>query len=171
MLIVNAGGAFTVIASACVALSPTLSATFSVTEPLPPPVGVPLMVTDEVVLDPSDKPGGRVPELTVHVSGVVPPVPVTVCEYAVPAVAAGRDVVEIAGAGLTVICALADLLGSVTEVAVTVAAVALATVAGATKVAPVELVLVKVPPPVTAHFRPPFFVSLTMLAVSEILMP
>lgn len=97
-----------------------------------PPVGVPLTVTEEDVLEPSDIPGGKLPEFTVQVSGPVPPVAVTLWEYAVPAVAAGREVVEMAGAGFTVICTLADLVASVTELAVIVAVAGAVTVPGAT---------------------------------------
>jgi hypothetical protein len=49
--------------------------------------------------------------------------------YAVPAVAV-RDVVVIAGRGLTLICKVADFVVSVIDVAVTVAVNALATEAG-----------------------------------------
>jgi hypothetical protein len=51
--------------------------------------------------------------------------------YAAPWVPAARDVVEIVGAGATMICSETDLLVSTTDVAVTVAVVLLVTLLGA----------------------------------------
>ncbi len=79
-----------------------------------------------------DKPVGSVPTETDQVSGVVPPLSGTLNVYAVPLVpAAGKGLAAIAGSGLTVICTLAALVESVTDVAVTVAVKVLVTVAGA----------------------------------------
>lgn len=82
-----------------------------------------------------------------------------------PAVAAGREAVEIEGAGLTVICSEADFVMSVTDVAVTVAVIELAPDVGATYVAPAVVWLLKVPPPVTVQVTPAFFESCATIAV------
>lgn len=93
-----------------------------------PPVGVPVMTP---VLVFKLKPAGSVPEVMAHVYGLVPPDSVNVWLYAVPAVAAGRELMLKVGGGLTLICKVAVLVVSVIEVAVTVAVNALVTVAGA----------------------------------------
>lgn len=64
------------------------------------------------------------------------------------------------------ICKVADLVPSETEVAVTVAVNALATEAGALNVAAEVVWPVSVPPPETVHVTPPFFESLETVAVS-----
>jgi hypothetical protein len=128
---VSGGGGFTVTVSVWVVLAPTESAHFTVMLAVAAAVGVPLIVTEPDVLEPSDKPLGKVPELRLQVKGPVPPLALIVVEYPVPAVAAVREVVVITGARLTVICALADCEGLVTDVAVTVAICALLTLAGA----------------------------------------
>lgn len=43
-------------------------------------VGVPEIVTELVVLEPSDRPDGRVPDATTQVNGLVPPAEVSVAE-------------------------------------------------------------------------------------------
>ena len=59
----------------------------------------------------------------------MPPVAVNVFEYAVPGVALDKDVVVmLTGGGVTVTDAVADLVGSATLVAVTVAEVLAVTV-------------------------------------------
>ncbi len=120
----------TVIVNCCELVLPTASVTLIVTVALPP-VGVPLMVTELVVLDPIDKPGGSVP-VTLQVNGAVPPLALMVLLSAVPAVAVSAGFVVIDGRGFTVICTLAVFVVSLTEVAVTVAVNALVTLAGAT---------------------------------------
>ena len=90
--------ALIVIDRAFVAEAPTLSATFAVKLDVPLVVGVPLMIPVEPA---SDSPAGRLPALTVHVRGVVPPVSASVWLYAVPTVPAGRLDVVIDGAAFT----------------------------------------------------------------------
>ena len=97
-------------------------------DPLPPPVGVPVMAP---VLALKLSPAGSVVGVTDHVNGPVPPVSLSVALYAVPAVAAVRVVVETAGGGLTLICKVAVFEASVIEVAVTVAVKPVVTEAGA----------------------------------------
>jgi hypothetical protein len=106
------------------------SVTWKVTEMLPKgPVGMP--VSAPVLLFKLN-PAGSVPEVMVHVYGLVPPdtLNVQLLLHAVPAVAV-REVVVRLGGGLTLICKLAVLVVSVIEVAVTVAVIALVTEAGA----------------------------------------
>jgi len=90
------------------------------------------MVTELELLALNDRPAGSVPELRLQVNGLVPPVALMVALYAAPAVAAARELVVITGTGFTVICTLVDLVGSVTEVAVTVAVITVAVFKGAT---------------------------------------
>jgi hypothetical protein len=67
---VNAGGGFTVIVIAWLADSPAASVSSNVTELLPAgPVGVPLIVPPLLKLSPA----GSVPEVMVHLYGLVPP--------------------------------------------------------------------------------------------------
>jgi hypothetical protein len=73
----------------------------------------------------------------------------------------------IVGGGLTLICTLADFVGSVIEVAVTVAVNALVTEAGAVKVADVVVWALSVPPPETLHCTPALFESFVTDAVRE----
>jgi hypothetical protein len=82
------------------------------------PVGVPAIWPDESMLSPA----GKLPVLTVSVSVPAPPDVPTVWEYAVPSVPAGKDVVVMAGGGVSVMVTAAELAGLATEVAVTVAA-------------------------------------------------
>jgi len=106
------------------------SVTWKVTEMLPKgPVGVPV-IAPLLVLRLS--PAGSVPVVIAHVYGLVPPdtISVQLLLHAVPAVAVSVVVVRVGG-GLTLICKVAVLVGSVIEVAVTVAVNAVATVAGA----------------------------------------
>ena len=70
VVIVNAGGGFTVMVIAWLADMPAASAILKVTEPLLAPVGVPLIAP---VLPFKLRPAGRLPEVTVHVYGLVPP--------------------------------------------------------------------------------------------------
>jgi hypothetical protein len=66
-------------------------------------------------------PAGRLPVLSVNVSVPAPPDVATVWEYAVPSVPAGKDVVVMAGGGVSVMVTDAELAGLATEVALTVA--------------------------------------------------
>jgi hypothetical protein len=61
----------------------------------PPFTGVPLMVPEELGVSPP----GRLPEVTDHVYGGVPPEAARACEYGVPTVPAGSDDVVIPKAG------------------------------------------------------------------------
>ncbi len=86
-------------------------------------------------IDPADCnviPVGSGPEDRVQMYGAVPPMAVRVFEYEVPAVALDKDVVVMltggGGGGVTVTDAVADLVGSATLVAVTVAVVLAVTV-------------------------------------------
>ncbi|HUD68512.1 MAG TPA: hypothetical protein VMQ17_28270 [Candidatus Sulfotelmatobacter sp.] len=131
VVMLNAGGGFTVKVIALLEDIFTAleeSVTWNVTDPLPPPVGVP-EITPVLALKLS--PGGNDPAVMLHLYGLVPPDSASVALYALPAVAAGIEVVVTAGGGLTLICKVATFVGSVTEVAVTVAANALLTEAGA----------------------------------------
>ena len=74
------GGAFTRkdkvwLAEVCVA-----SVTCRVAEGLLTRVGVPEIVTELLVLELSDKPAGRLPEVSAQVNGLVPPAAVMVAE-------------------------------------------------------------------------------------------
>jgi hypothetical protein len=66
-------------------------------------VGVPVIVTEFVVLALRDSPAGSVPLDTVHVKGGTPPDATTVALYTPLMVPEGSDVVVIAGGGSTVI--------------------------------------------------------------------
>ncbi len=127
VVMVNGGGGFTVTVTAWLAEFPAASLTWKVTELLPAPVGVPATTP---VLPLRLNPAGRDPESIVHLNGLVPPDTPNVALKAVPAVAV-REVVVIAGRGLTLISTVADFVVSVTEVAVTVAMKAVVTLAGA----------------------------------------
>jgi len=70
VVIVNAGGGFTVMVIAWMADMPAASAILNVTELLLVPVGVPVIAP---VLLFKLKPVGSVPEVTVHMYGLVPP--------------------------------------------------------------------------------------------------
>lgn len=70
-MMANAGGGFTVTAMGWLLEElPTASVTLKVTEPLPPPVGRPVIAPVLVV---KLNPGGSVPLVTLHVNGLVPP--------------------------------------------------------------------------------------------------
>jgi hypothetical protein len=166
VVMVNGGGAFTVRVSAWVAVFPAASAILIVMFATVWPVGVPATVTELELLALNDRPAGSVPEVRLQVNGLVPPVALMVALYAVPAVAAAKEVVEIAGSGFTVICTLVDLVGSLTEVAVTVAVITVAVFKGATYVALVGVTLVRVPPPETVQVTPPLLESLATPAVT-----
>ena len=75
----EAGGA-TMSVSAWLADIPVASTTLTVTVLLPGPVGVPEMVTELVVLDPSVRPAGKVPAERLHVKGLLPPLALMVAE-------------------------------------------------------------------------------------------
>ena len=127
-MMVNAGGAFTVMATAWLADIFAASVIWNVTELLPAgPVGVPVMAP---VLPFRVKPTGSDPEVMVNVYGLVPPDSLSVPLYAVPAVAT-KEVVVMAGSGATLICSVAIFVVSETEVAVTVAVNPVVTLAGA----------------------------------------
>jgi hypothetical protein len=130
VVMVNGGGAFTVTATAWLAdIFPALeeSVTLKVTELLPAgPVGVPVIAP---VLALKLNPAGSVPDVMAYVYGLVPPDSLNVPLYVAPSVTV-REVVVMAGRGLTLICTVAVLVVSVIEVAVTVAVNALVTEAG-----------------------------------------
>ena len=91
----------TLIAKSCVADAPAVSTTRMVTLETPTVAGVPEIVP---LLPLRLNPPGNVPVDTAHVSGAVPPVDAIVWEYAVPAVAAGREEVVIeSGAPITIL--------------------------------------------------------------------
>jgi hypothetical protein len=70
VVMVKAGGGFTVKVIAWLAVMPAASVTWKVTEPLPPPVGVPEITP---VLAFKLNPGGSVPAVMLYVYGLVPP--------------------------------------------------------------------------------------------------
>ena len=128
VVMANAGGGFTVIVTVWLAVTFVASVTWKVIELLPAgPVAMPVIAP---VLVLKLNPAGMDPEVMAKVYGLVPPDSLSVPLYEVPAVRV-RDVVVIAGGGLTLICRTADLVVSVTEVAVTVAVNAVVTDAGA----------------------------------------
>jgi hypothetical protein len=81
----------TLILRGWVSMVPSTSCTATVNEEAPVRVGVPLMTPAPLNV----RPAGSVPTETDHVYGVVPPIAARVCEYAAPAVAAGKAVVVI----------------------------------------------------------------------------
>ncbi len=96
------------IESACVSVPDVASVTCTVNPYVPAVVGVPEIVVLGVPEVLSVSPGGSVPEITLHVYGVVPFVAVTDCEYAWPTVPPASDVVVMltgdgGGASATVI--------------------------------------------------------------------
>lgn len=104
------------------------SVILKVTELLPEgPVGMPVTAPVPVL---KLNPVGSVPAVMAQLYGLVPPDSLSVPLYADPSVTV-REVVVMAGGGLTFICKVANLVVSVTEVAVTVAVNALVTEAGA----------------------------------------
>jgi hypothetical protein len=124
---VNGGGAFTVMLTAWLADIFAASVIWKVTELLPEgPVGMPVTAP---VLAFKLNPVGSAPAVTAYVYGLVPPDSLSVPLYVLPSVVV-REVVVIRGRGLTLICTVADLVVSVTEVAVTVAVNAVVTEAG-----------------------------------------
>jgi hypothetical protein len=70
VVMVNDGSALTEMVSVRLADLPAASVTWKVTEPLPAPVGTPLIAP---VWGFKFNPVGSVPEVTVHVYGLVPP--------------------------------------------------------------------------------------------------
>jgi len=89
---------YTTMLSACVTLWLALSTTITVKFDVAAVVGLPEITP---VLAFSVNPAGSVPALTLHVSGVVPPVAPTVAEYVVPTAAVGNSVVVIASTAAT----------------------------------------------------------------------
>ena len=153
VVVVIASGTGTIeILSCCVAESgvPAESVTFTVKVELPGAVGVPVMIPPVL----SESPTGSDPLDMLHVSGATPPLAVSVAEYAVPTIPEATVEIVITGTGLTVIVAVAVLLASCTEVAVTVTLVTDVTVAGAVYVTLVVVELLSVPPPETLQFTP-----------------
>jgi hypothetical protein len=73
--------------------------------------------------------------------------------------------------GLTVTCNDADFVGSLTEVAVTVAVIVLETEAGVLYVAALVVWLDSVPPPDTPHVTPALFGSFDTVAVTLTVCP
>ena len=129
-------------------------------------VGVPLMMPVEAA---NDSPAGRVPDVTVHVSGVTPPVAASVCEYAVPTTALGKLVVETAIAASMVsvkpeLDAVCGVVG-VESVALNVSGVAeIVPVGVPLRTAPVKLSPVGIVPAVFAQVigaTPPVSVNVT----------
>ena len=129
---------------------------------VPGAVGVPLMTP---VLAFKLRPAGSVPEAMLHVKGETPPLICRVTLYAVPTVALTSEVEVMAGSGVTVILTEADLVASLTDVAVRVTVRLAATLAGALKVAAPVVVLESVPPPATVQVTPLAPTSLLTVAV------
>lgn len=127
--------------------------------------GVPDIVTEFVLLAPRDRPVVSDPEMD-HVKGATPPVALTVAVYGLPQLPAGRDVVVITGAPSTVIESVANSLGYVTDVALTVSGTDVpgATV-GALYVADDVVTAVRVPCAGSVQLTPAPDVSLSTLAV------
>ena len=107
----------TLIAKSCDADAPAVSTTRMVTLETPTVAGVPEIVPLPLL---RLNPLGRVPVETAHVSGAVPPVDAIVWEYAVLAVAAGRDVVVIESGGAITILNGFPTVAPIWSVAVTV---------------------------------------------------
>jgi hypothetical protein len=63
----------------------------------PAAVGVPLMVVNDVVEEPSVRPGGRVPPLSVQVNGARPPDAFTCAVYRLPTLAGNSSVGSMTG--------------------------------------------------------------------------
>ncbi len=104
------------------------SVIWNVAELLPAgPVGMPVIAP---VLLFKLNPVGSDPDVKAKVNGLVPPASLSAPLYAVPSVAV-KDVVVMAGKEATLICKVAALVVSVTEVAVTFAVNAVVTEAGA----------------------------------------
>jgi hypothetical protein len=96
VVIESAAGAI-VIDNCFVALCDALSVTRTMNAAVPDAVGVPLIAP----LPLSDNPAGKLPVVTLHVYGGVPPLPLSIAEYAAPAMPSGKLVVvteSVAGA-------------------------------------------------------------------------
>ena len=137
---------------------------------LPAAVGVPAIAPVDGL---RVRPAGKLPVLTAHVLGGMPPRPASVMAYGVPNVPpdSGPAAVLIAGFTGTFSIAIAVTLLSATEVAVTVTPNAVATVTGAVYVTAVVVEFESVPhqPPVhpfplRLHVTPEFFVSFATVA-------
>jgi hypothetical protein len=176
---VIAGGAATPIVNVCVALAAGDPESFTVTVnvTLPAAVGVPVIApVDAFRLSP----GGSVPVVTVHVSGVTPPTDASVTEYAVPTVApaSAPAVVVIPRFTGTFTVTVPTTPVVATDVAVIVTVNAVPTVVGAVYVtavvddpdnaphaAPVH------PVPVSVHVTPAPFLSFATVAVNVAVFP
>jgi hypothetical protein len=78
---VNAAGGFTVTVNCWLDVNGGLAESFTFTVNVPlPPVGVPEIVTELLVLDPMVIPAGRVPEDMLHANGLLPPLMLIVAE-------------------------------------------------------------------------------------------
>lgn len=120
----------------------------------------------------SERHGGRTPlplASAQFLYGVMPPVPDSVTEYAVPTETVCCAVVRavIAGAAGTVIVAVPFFEVSAIEVAVTVIVCAELVAAGAVRVTPLVLELERVPA-LVAHVTPAAFLSLVTVADSVV---
>ena len=103
------GVSFTEMLSATVLLccGLPLSITLAVKANAPPCVGVPEIAPDEA----SDRPGGRLPEITLQVYPGNPPAAAKDWEYGVPKVAAARDEVEtVRGVGGGVVATALEMM-------------------------------------------------------------
>ena len=94
MTVGGCAAAATVILNALVAVLVAASVTCTENDAVPEVVGVPEITPVDAT---RARPAGRVPELTVQLYGVVPPLACSVAEYAVPVVPPGSDVVVING--------------------------------------------------------------------------
>src|SRR5215471_12573305 len=99
-VVVIESAASVVIESGCVAVRDPLSVTRTVKFEMPAVVGAPVIAPDDAF---NDNPAGKVPVITSHVYGMVPPAATRVAEYAELTTPTGSDVVVIESAGLTVI--------------------------------------------------------------------
>ena len=92
MVVVTAkgNGAPMAIVNACVAEAPFESFTMMVKVELTCAVGVPEIVTERVVLLPSESPAVSEPDAMDHIKGWTPPVAFTVAVYALPKFPAGK---------------------------------------------------------------------------------
>lgn len=95
----------------------------------------------------------------------MPPDPAIVTEYALPTVAAARELVVIVGVAGTVSVSDPAFVASAMEVAVTVMVCTELVAAGAVYVAEEVVLFDSAPPPLTAQETPPAFLSFATLAV------
>ena len=102
-------------------------------------VGVPTIVTELLVLWDNERPAGRFPFVRLQVKLPTAPTALTIPTYEVFTVPTGREVVEIASTGFTVMFRVAVTVVFATEVAVTVDVVAMEISVGPTNVTEVLL--------------------------------